>query len=480
MANTLITQRPTYDFGLVGQNLYYSVTNDQDVATQIKVKFCAEVYISNDLVVDYSSPASPDFVGIFKTTPNNMGVGMWDMRNITETFVSSDNLGAEGSAYKLQVSDENYSPPLQNIDKFSCSNKMVGKLRIRFYTEFLGADPNYPNVVRPSNNTVISREFLFINGYVKFTDEINRGSLSTNEQFNYLHRLWPWVMQASNLMKYMPKFLTNSPKTNFCNMEDYGTLSAFMNGKTFTHIQLKYHNADGFTIGGDNVYKTTTNGAWTTFTGRCREMVLHLGCYPANLTNWSANFNAILPQMYGGMISIRGMQTVGGQSSQATEERYIRINCPTLKGYEPIRLKWINQFGAWDYFSFNLKSTRKISTDSSTYTQLDGTWNERENRIYGYRGGTKQFRVNAIEKITMNTDYLPEEYNVMFEELKNSPEVYMIKGYKPEYRDMALNEYSIPVRLTSSDFTYKTKANDKLVQYEFEVEKTETLRTQAI
>ena len=68
----------------------------------------------------------------------------------------------------------------------------------------------------------------------------------------------------------------------------------------------------------------------------------------------------------------------------------------------------------------------------------------------------------------------------MFEELINSPEVYQLEGYQTDSTDSALNQYVIPVRLTTSSFTRKTKANDRLIQYTFEVEKTKTLRTQAV
>ena len=54
----------------------------------------------------------------------------------------------------------------------------------------------------------------------------------------------------------------------------------------------------------------------------------------------------------------------------------ININCPTLKGFEPIRLTWLNQWGVWDYYTFKMKSTKTISTKGSTYQQLEGTWNE--------------------------------------------------------------------------------------------------------
>ena len=40
--------------------------------------------------------------------------------------------------------------------------------------------------------------------------------------------------------------------------------------------------------------------------------------------------------------------------------------------------------------------------------------------------------------------------------------------------------YVQPVRLTTSSYTKKTIANDKLMQYTFEIEKSKTLRTQSI
>ena len=68
----------------------------------------------------------------------------------------------------------------------------------------------------------------------------------------------------------------------------------------------------------------------------------------------------------------------------------------------------------------------------------------------------------------------------MFDELINSPEVYMLEGYQSDVSIAALNQYVTPVRLTTSSFTKKTVANDKLIQYTFEVEKSKTLRTQSI
>ena len=80
----------------------------------------------------------------------------------------------------------------------------------------------------------------------------------------------------------------------------------------------------------------------------------------------------------------------------------------------------------------------------------------------------------------MNTDFFSESESEWFEELINSPEVYILEGFQTDASNSALNNYVIPVRLTTSSYTKKTVANDKLMQYTFEVEKSKTLRTQSV
>ena len=81
----------------------------------------------------------------------------------------------------------------------------------------------------------------------------------------------------------------------------------------------------------------------------------------------------------------------------------------------------------------------------------------------------------------MNTEFVNESESEWFEELINSPEVYILEGYENIIETTsALNQYVTPARLTTSSYTRKTIANDRLMQYTFEVEKSKTLRTQAV
>jgi len=91
----------------------------------------------------------------------------------------------------------------------------------------------------------------------------------------------------------------------------------------------------------------------------------------------------------------------------------------------------------------------------------------------------KNFRVNSKERISINTDYLVDADAVWFEDLINSPEVYILNGYSDTDTSGMINKYVEPVTVTTSSYTRKTKANDKLIQYTFELEKTKNKRIQS-
>jgi hypothetical protein len=141
----------------------------------------------------------------------------------------------------------------------------------------------------------------------------------------------------------------------------------------------------------------------------------------------------------------------------------------------------LNQWGAWDYYTFTQKSIRSLTTNRTTYNQMSGTWNDSQYHINGYKGGRKNFRVNSTERIVVNTDYISEENSAWFEDLINSPEVYILNGFdgsETSPYDTITNKYVEPVLITTSDFTRKTVANDRLIQYTFNMERNKTRKTQ--
>jgi hypothetical protein len=462
MAASIIEQSP-YPYSVltpVGQDLIFVVSNQTAVANETRVKFVAEVYIGTAAL----NPSANTPIGTFKTTPNNAGVGMFDLRNVVENYVKADNMAFNQSKYKTTVTSDSVRHPIHLIDQYSRNTNAVKFMLVRFSVEYLVGT----SVVIDTSTRVNSDSFSISNGYIKHTDILTK----SGNNFGYDDSERFFLSDSTS------EFLTNAPTTQYANLEDYGTI-AFATAFNLDRIRLMYYDSNNTQIGStQTVSRTWTNGAFTTYALNSTYSIIYFGCFPGNLQNWSSVFQGITSTIEGGYITVQGIDV---SSNPVTKLYTIKVNCPNGKGYEPIRLCWLNQWGAWDYYTFTQKSIKSTSTSGATYNQLAGTWNESLYRPDSYKGGKKAFRVNATEKITMNSDFVTEDEAVIFEELINSPEVYLLKGYVSGAETTSvLNQYVTPVRLLTSSFTKKTIANDKLMQYTFEIEKSKTLRTQAV
>ena len=462
---TIIEQEPLYPQLPVGQEVIFVVSNNTVVAAQTNVRFIADVYISDTIPSSVTVTSTP--TATFKTTPNNAGVGIFDFRQVVENYVSADNMAYNFSEYKGVTTTDNTPHPIHLIDKYSRNKKAARWLTIQFKTQYTDANGD---VVTPENLFKVSDDYQLYNGYIKYTDELS----IFNNDFGY-------SMSIFTLSSLNDRFLTNAPATQYANIEDYGTLAFLAVNGALSYIKLIYKNSAGVQIGTEDVDRLGSNGAYTgAYNTSIYQQLMYFGCFPANLMRDGSSMFAGLVSagtIQGGSIVVQAFDDTDAAISKTYT---ININCPDTKGFESIRLCWLNQWGAWDYYTFTKKSVRSISTKGSTYDQLAGTWNEAAYRVDSYKGGKKTFRVNATEKIKMNTDYISEDENEMFEELINSPEVYILEGYQTDGSFSALNQYVKPTRLTTSSFTRKTVANDKLIQYTFEVEKSKTLRTQSV
>jgi hypothetical protein len=464
-----IEQNPLYTLNPVGQELIFTVLDTATVGAYLNVKYVAEVHIST---VDIDLATTTAIVGTFKTTPNNTGAGMYDFRPIVESFVSPDNLAALGSEYKGAATTAIKTHPLHLIDKYSLNDNVVRYLKIRFTIE--GSSTATGTVEPIAGEEEDSVQYTLINGYLKYTDVINRDATGN---FGFNTGVFQLDAVASG------RFLTNAPTTQYANINDYGTLSFMatpvtgsVSTSTVDYLKIILYDESGSQLGTDiTIDNVDGNGGNTTWDSATKNQLLHLGCFPANLKNWSSVFLANMTDL-----SYYTIQAFTSVNLVMSELITINVNCPTLKGFEPIRLTWLNQWGVWDYYTFKMKSTKSISTKGSTYQQLGGTWNESIYLPNGYKGGKKAFRVNATEKVVMNTDFVNQSESEWFEELINSPEVYILEGFQVDATLASPNTYVTPVRLTTSSYTRKTVANDKLMQYTFEVEKSKTLRTQSV
>ena len=470
-----ITQKPLYgdvDNGAipVGQQVVFSVEDAFQVQNRYNVKYVAEVHIGTNPI---NLSVGTQLVASFKTTPNNAGVGIFDLQSILEGYVSSDNLGStsgNGSTYKGVTYTNSKSHPIHLIDKYARTDNSVKYFAIQFTVE---GSFNPTSSVQQLGNAVNSAQYIIFNGVLQYDNYLTQ----TGADYGYnLKKNLLYTAKSTSAAK----FLTNAPTTLYANVNDYGTLSFLNFLPTSTdrikQINLVYYKNDG-TTSSESVTQNYTNGGATNFDNIFTHL-LYFGAFPGNLRNWSGTFQGLvaLGKIEGGYYTVQAQN----DNDELQQLYTINVNCPNSKGYESIRLTWLNQWGVWDYYTFTMKSTKSLTTNRTTYTQMSGTWNDSTYRINGFKGGKKNFRVNSTERITVNTDFVTEADAVWFEELINSQEVYVLNGYETEtapYNTMT-NKYVEPILITSSNYIRKTIANDKLIQYTFEMERNKTQKTQ--
>jgi len=145
-----------------------------------------------------------------------------------------------------------------------------------------------------------------------------------------------------------------------------------------------------------------------------------------------------------------------------------RINCtkytnnsgytetPADIGY---RASFINKFGAIQTEFFTLKAIQKISSKRKTFNSntISSTG------TYSINDHTKQnFDITAGQTVTLNSFYLPEYYNNVFTEMLLSEKVWVT------FRVPSTGSFTtVPVNISTSNFTYKNSLNDRLIQFTF-------------
>ena len=130
--------------------------------------------------------------------------------------------------------------------------------------------------------------------------------------------------------------------------------------------------------------------------------------------------------------------------------------------YTPIRVRWKNRYGQWDWFTFPKVNRQSFKTNSRDYRPQVGTWNSPSLQYNDYDTTIQKYVIDTSETLLVNTDWLPsEDYNDFFKQLMLSPEIYWVEDGGNQL---------IPLSITTSDFQIKTVVNDQLLQYSFSFE----------
>mgnify|MGYP000542492848 FL=1 len=140
----------------------------------------------------------------------------------------------------------------------------------------------------------------------------------------------------------------------------------------------------------------------------------------------------------------------------------VKISTEPCSKYEPYKVTFINKFGALQDMYFSLKSIESLNTTGETYkaNAVDfGTLT-----YDTYKPQVAQYNKLGKESITLNTNYLSEEYNEVIKQLMMSEQVWLTRLDNPAPDSNNLETVLAVIPKTQS-VTYKTSLNDRLVQY---------------
>ena len=143
-----------------------------------------------------------------------------------------------------------------------------------------------------------------------------------------------------------------------------------------------------------------------------------------------------------------------------TKTKVLKVKTFDCSKYEPIRVTFVNKFGALQDMYFTRRSNESVNVKTEDYkaSVMDFDFAN-----FSYDTSSHQMRtLNLVgnESITLNTDYIDESCNEHIKQLMLSEQIWMTR--------LTDEEKIVPLKLKSNSLQLKKRVNDKLIQYTME------------
>ena len=445
------------------------------VDNKFNVKYICRILIDGQLAAVLKAPIK-----------DNTNRAIFRIHNILQDFTETDKHGFETSD---QNNDSTFNGQffidaphsIHQIDKYS-RNK--SNLRHCFCFGGYEYSDTASSEIQQEFSLFTDAQFLFLNAVEQHVAGFSSTDFSTYLLNN----------STSKFLSKFPNVFIDTPQTTEIGqkiqLKQYHTV-AFFNGKHFEDsevslIRIVTFDANNNNIDAQFVNNTNANGGapfgsqiiYNNFTnvGNTDEGLLYFGCGTAQLELLGFDLSNVASY------SIRAFKVLDPFELVEVSNSYrFDIQQPDCKGFETIRLAFLNRLGAYDYYNFTKKSVRTTQIAKSPIKQNYGQQTKRSTSPFGelnnlslytqgtFDGGTRNFNVNAIETIEANTDFIREEECTILEELFTSSDVYMQTGDTFE-----------PVVINETEYIKQTDANDMLKQYIITIEKAHNTRVQRL
>ena len=170
------------------------------------------------------------------------------------------------------------------------------------------------------------------------------------------------------------------------------------------------------------------------------------------------------------IVNISNITSGSSDSTYAYRSSTLNIKVVDCSRYTPTQIMFVNKFGALQPLFFFTKKVDVINTKSETFqrniidtsTTTPSYFRPAVGGYPSYPHSIETYNKNGKKAYSLSSGYYPEKANTFFEQLLLSEAVWII-----------INNIPIPVIVKSSNLTFKTSLNDKLVDYTIDFEEAQ-------
>jgi hypothetical protein len=152
--------------------------------------------------------------------------------------------------------------------------------------------------------------------------------------------------------------------------------------------------------------------------------------------------------------------TIQAQSGSVDIGSPITFNVVCEQKYPNIRVKFKNRYGQFDWFNFNMVNRQSFNTERRVYQPQLGSWQGSTLQYQNYDSSVLNYISDSKQSISVQSDWVSEDYNDIFKQLLVSDEIYWV--YDEANGDLR------PITISTQSITFKTGVVDKVIQYGFD------------
>ena len=282
--------------------------------------------------------------------------------------------------------------------------------KVRFSTQWTSG-----SLTVTGSESSTSPVFKALDGYAVFQEQINQQIYDKS-----IH--WP--------------LMTNGPATQSFFLDNFGSGSVFV-GNAGTSIPTKV------------VFSSSLGSGEISVSGNELSSSGQVAHFP------------MFPSQSGFPISTIGLEeySVQAYSGSTPLGTPVLFQVACQQKYPNVRIMWKNRFGQFDFINCYGASQTAFQTDRTNYQPQIGSWEGPTLSYNNYDSQLKTYIVNSKQSLTVNTQYLQQEYNDIFKQFLSSDEMYWVYD--------EANSLLRPITINVNTLTFKTGVVDKLIQYTF-------------